>query len=133
MFLTITVCGNHYAADTAILILILPALGLSQPCPNRSSTGLGRGEGWKVDKLSPGSQAAEGAWSRSGLQEAVRRLDERVMCGRLAKLKNEVVILGVNDHFEVRDRSSWHAYVQQMLSEQPQLMMNPRRAVRRSS
>lgn len=45
-------------------------------------------------------------------------------------LSGDVVLLGVKDHLEVRDRASWQAYVEQMLSEQPDLLMNPRRAMR---
>ncbi|MFA9476931.1 division/cell wall cluster transcriptional repressor MraZ [Phycisphaerales bacterium AB-hyl4] len=47
-----------------------------------------------------------------------------------AGLGAEVVLLGVKDHLEVRDRQSWQEYVQQMLKSQPQMLMNPRRAMR---
>ena len=49
-----------------------------------------------------------------------------------AQLENEVVLLGVNDHLEIRDRRTWHAYVDQILTEQPQILMNPRRLTRHS-
>ncbi|MEX0654084.1 MAG: hypothetical protein WD534_13545 [Phycisphaeraceae bacterium] len=49
-----------------------------------------------------------------------------------AGLGSEVVLLGVKDHLEVRDRESWNEYVQQMLKSQPQVLMNPRRAMRQA-
>ena len=49
-----------------------------------------------------------------------------------AGLGSEVVLLGVKDHLEVRDRQSWNEYVQQVLRSQPQMLMNPRRAMRNS-
>ena len=58
------------------------------------------------------------------------RLPENLI--KRAQLGNDVVLLGVNDHLEIRDRETWHNYVEQMLREQPQLWMNPRRAIRKS-
>ena len=48
-------------------------------------------------------------------------------------LATEVVLLGVKDHLEVRDRQQWQEHVQRMLQDQPQMLMNPRRAMRRTS
>lgn len=48
-------------------------------------------------------------------------------------LASEVVLLGVKDHLEVRDRQSWMDHVQRMLQEKPGMLMNPRRAMRRES
>lgn len=53
------------------------------------------------------------------------RLPESLL--KRAGLKAEVVLLGVNDHLEIRDRTAWYAYLQQALAEQPSLLMNPRR------
>ena len=47
-----------------------------------------------------------------------------------ARLGGEVVLLGVNDHLEVRDRRTWQEYVDQILTEQPQILVNPRRVTR---
>ncbi|MAE67671.1 MAG: hypothetical protein CMJ18_25740 [Phycisphaeraceae bacterium] len=47
-------------------------------------------------------------------------------------LESEVVLLGVHDHLEVRNRQDWYDYKKQILTEQPQLMMDPRRMKRHS-
>ncbi|MFP4145191.1 MAG: division/cell wall cluster transcriptional repressor MraZ [Phycisphaeraceae bacterium] len=52
---------------------------------------------------------------------------------RQAGLGSEVVLLGVKDHLEVRDRQAWQEHVQQILKDRPQILMNPRRAMRRKS
>lgn len=49
------------------------------------------------------------------------------------KLGGEVVLLGVKDHLEVRDRVEWTQHVEQMLRDRPGLLMNPRRAMRRNT
>ena len=56
------------------------------------------------------------------------RLPENLL--RRAQMGSQVVLLGVNDHIEVRDRQTWYEYVDEVLRQQPQLLMNPRRAVR---
>lgn len=48
-------------------------------------------------------------------------------------LGSEVVLLGVKDHLEIRDREAWNAQVLQLLQQRPGLLMNPRRALRRST
>lgn len=50
---------------------------------------------------------------------------------RRAGLQNDVVLLGVKDHLEVRDRQTWLDYVDQRLRENPEVLMNPRQAMRR--
>ena len=52
------------------------------------------------------------------------RLPERLM--NLANLQRDVVIIGVKDHLQVHDRQRWQAQMDQMLSERPDLLMNPR-------
>ena len=47
-----------------------------------------------------------------------------------ANLDSEIVLLGVNDHLEIRDRTTWCTYVEQVLTEQPQILMDPRRVMR---
>ena len=46
------------------------------------------------------------------------------------QLGSEVVLLGVKDHVVVRDRRAWLAYREQRLQAEPQLLMNPRQAMR---
>ena len=57
------------------------------------------------------------------------RLPEHLLAR--ARLSNEVVLLGVKDHIEIRDRAIWASYVDEILDSQPQILMNPRRAMRR--
>jgi MraZ protein len=57
------------------------------------------------------------------------RLPENLM--QRTGLGSDVVLLGVKDHLEVRDRQSWLDYVEKMLDQNPDLLMNPRRAMRK--
>lgn len=50
---------------------------------------------------------------------------------KMSKLPSEVALIGVRDHIEVRDRGAWLAHVEKMLADNPQMMMNPRRAMRK--
>lgn len=59
------------------------------------------------------------------------RLPENLL--QMAKLKADVVLIGVKDHLEVRDREVWQSHVKHMLELQPQLLMNPRRAMGRGT
>lgn len=59
------------------------------------------------------------------------RLPENLL--KQAGLESEVVLLGVKDHLEVRSRRAWQEHVQRMLRERPQLLMNPRRAMRKGT
>ena len=57
------------------------------------------------------------------------RLPEKLL--EMAKLDPQVVVLGVKDHLEIRDRAAWAQHVEQTLATMPQILMNPRRAMRR--
>lgn len=59
------------------------------------------------------------------------RLPESLL--KQVELESEVVLLGVKDHLEVRDRQQWLEYVQQVMRQQPGMLMNPRRAMRGGS
>lgn len=48
-----------------------------------------------------------------------------------AGLKSEVVIIGVKDHLEIRDRQTWLEYVDRRLREEPGILVNPRLVMRR--
>ncbi|MEX2212969.1 MAG: hypothetical protein WD768_02500 [Phycisphaeraceae bacterium] len=52
---------------------------------------------------------------------------------RLAKLGNDVVIIGCNDHMEVRDRKTWLSYVEQSVADDPKLWSKLRRAMRQGT
>ena len=45
-------------------------------------------------------------------------------------LKGDVVLLGVKDHLEVRDRVAWKAYLDSVLASRGDALMNPRRFIR---
>ena len=47
-----------------------------------------------------------------------------------AQLASDVVLLGVKDHLEIRDRQTWQDHVEQMLTSHPGVLMNPRQAMR---
>lgn len=47
-----------------------------------------------------------------------------------AKLGTDVVVIGVRDHLEVKDRAAWQTYVEETLAANPNMLMNPRRAMR---
>ncbi|MDP6152788.1 MAG: hypothetical protein QF785_05365 [Phycisphaeraceae bacterium] len=46
-----------------------------------------------------------------------------------AKIGTDVVLLGANDHMELRDRDTWYTYLEQRLSEQHNQLVNPRRVL----
>jgi len=47
-----------------------------------------------------------------------------------AKLGREVVLLGVKDHLQIRDRQTWKEFVENVLATQPGILMNPRLAMK---
>jgi len=57
------------------------------------------------------------------------RLPEHLL--ELSKVGTDVVLLGVKDHLEIRDRKTWMEHLQKTLTETPQLLMNPRQAMRK--
>lgn len=59
------------------------------------------------------------------------RLPDQLL--KMSGLTGDVVLLGVKDHLEIRDREAWYRHVQDVLAQQPQLLMNPRRLMRRNS
>lgn len=59
------------------------------------------------------------------------RLPQRLL--ELAGLGRDVVVLGVKDHLEVHEREAWNRRMERMLSERPDLLMSPRRAMRADS
>lgn len=56
------------------------------------------------------------------------RLPEKLL--ELAGLKRDVVLLGVKDHLEIHDRDAWQQKMERVLHERPDLLMNPRQAMR---
>lgn len=49
---------------------------------------------------------------------------------RMSKLGTDVVLIGVKDHLEIRDRSNWLKTVEETLTKNPKLLMNPRLAMK---
>lgn len=56
------------------------------------------------------------------------RVPEQLL--RRTGLGSEVVLLGVKDHIEVRDRATWYAYLEPKLQQEGDALANPRRAMR---
>ena len=48
----------------------------------------------------------------------------------MSGLGTEVVLIGVKDHMEIRDRTAWNEHVRSILAQRPGLLMNPRRAMK---
>ena len=66
--------------------------------------------------------------SRLDLDKTGRvRLPERMI--RLAELGQQVMILGVRDHLEIRDPEKWAAIREQKLARQGEIMLRARRAL----
>lgn len=59
------------------------------------------------------------------------RLPENLL--RMTPLKSDIVLLGVKDHLELRDRNVWREHVERVLRENPSILMNPRQALRKKS
>ena len=59
------------------------------------------------------------------------RLPENLL--KMTGLSSEVVLIGVKDHLEIRDRQTWYTHLKQVLSVQPQILMNPRRAMKQTA
>ena len=55
------------------------------------------------------------------------RLPEAML--KRAGLSGDVVLLGVKDHMEVRDRQTWHEHVEAVLAASPGVLMDPRLAM----
>lgn len=55
------------------------------------------------------------------------RLPEQLMS--MTTLGSDVVLIGVKDHLEIHDRSTWNEHVKQMLSKQG-MLRNPRRMMK---
>lgn len=56
------------------------------------------------------------------------RLPEHLL--KRAGLGSDVVLLGVKDRLVIRDRATWYEYLEQRLAQDPDLLMNPRQAMR---
>lgn len=91
-------------------------------------------------ELDHSDRATEEVLSYEALYYSLARLVEMDKNGRvrlpdnlltMTGLGGDVVLLGVKDHLEIRDRAAWHDYVQKTLTTSPQILMNPRRAMRR--
>lgn len=51
----------------------------------------------------------------------------------MAGLGSDVVLLGVKDHLEVRDREAWRAHLADVLQSRASLLMDPRRAMKKQA
>lgn len=57
------------------------------------------------------------------------RLPENMLA--FATISNEVVLLGVKDHLQIRNRKTWQDYLDQALANDGRLLVNPRRVLKR--
>jgi MraZ protein len=57
------------------------------------------------------------------------RLPDQLL--QMAGVGSDVVVLGVKDHLQIRDRQAWYDYRNRMLKERPDMLMNPRQVMRR--
>ena len=57
------------------------------------------------------------------------RIPDRLL--QMAGLERDVVLIGVKDHLELHDRETWNKRMQEMLARRPDLLMNPRMAMKR--
>jgi MraZ protein len=58
------------------------------------------------------------------------RIPERLLA--TASLDREVVLIGVKDHLELHDRQTWNQHTKDLLAQRPDLLMNPRKAMKRT-
>lgn len=58
------------------------------------------------------------------------RLPEHLL--KMTDLDTDIVVIGVKDHLEIHNRQRWQTHVQQMMSLNPKILMNPRRAMGKS-
>lgn len=56
------------------------------------------------------------------------RIPEQLL--REVELGHDVVLIGVKDHMQIRDRRRWTEYKKRTLAERPEMLMNPRRVMR---
>lgn len=56
------------------------------------------------------------------------RLPENLL--KRAGLGSDAVLLGVKDRLVIRDRAMWYDYLERRLEQDPDLLMNPRQAMR---
>ena len=57
------------------------------------------------------------------------RLPEQLL--RMTDVGSEVVLIGVKDRLEIRNRQAWYEHLQKVLENKPDRVMNPRRAMKR--
>ena len=85
---------------------------------------------WEPEQLLEYERLLYSLSSRAELDPQGRiRLPENLL--KMSGLGTDVVLIGVKDHLEVRDRKTWQEYVRKQLADHPQILMNPRRAMRK--
>lgn len=56
------------------------------------------------------------------------RLPEQLL--RIADPGRDVVLVGMKDHLQIRDRETWNRQISDLLANRPELLGNPRRVIR---
>ena len=125
------------AGDGGRMLVLYVTLGESQSLCLYTELGFNE----RADELKSSDADADQLLAFEALWFSLARRVELDSAGRLrlpdnllkrAGLGTQVMLIGVNDHMEIRDRRIWNAYVDQVLAEQQQILMNPRRAVRQA-
>jgi MraZ protein len=57
------------------------------------------------------------------------RLPENILA--FARIESEIVLLGVKDHLQIRNRKTWQDYIKKALASDSQRLVNPRRVMKR--
>jgi MraZ protein len=48
----------------------------------------------------------------------------------MVKLGNDVVLVGMKDHIDIRDRNAWNEFVEKKIKDRPEILRDPRLAIR---
>ena len=84
---------------------------------------------WSADQLLEYEQMFYSNAARVELDAQGRvRVPERLL--EMAGLRKDAVLIGVKDHMEVHDSESWNRRTKELLKKKPELLMNPRRAMK---
>jgi MraZ protein len=86
---------------------------------------------WETDELLEYEELLFSMSRRVELDKQGRiRLPEQLLAQ--VGLGSEVVLIGVKDHIQIRDRKTWQEHVHEVLGRNPGILRNPRRAMKRT-
>ena len=126
---------DEQGGDEADTLIFYVTLGESRSLCLYSEKGFNE----RAEELQSSNAAPDFLLAFEGLWFSLARRVEIDSAGRLRLPDNllkrtdlgaQVVLLGMNDHLEIRDRETWNQYVDQVLTDHGQILVNPRRAAR---